>query len=85
MATKPFKGKDTRAEEMAEGRAVRAGKVSPAEYARRERKEGHKDARHTPGKLKSTGSALASGRMSPEKYAAGAKMASGGMVKGRKC
>lgn len=85
MATKPFKGKDNRAEEMAEGRAVRAGKVSPAEYARRERMEGRKDAEHSPAKLKSTGAALASGRMSPAKYAAEAKMKSGGMVKGRKC
>lgn len=80
---KPFTGKDTKAEEMAEAKAVRSGKVSPKEYVRREvaeeKKEGEKP---NPKKLAATGKALASGKMSAQAYGAKAKMANGGMVKG---
>lgn len=83
---KPFTGKDTKAEEMAEAKAVRGGKVSPAQYASREkaehRKEGEKMGR---GELLSKGKALASGKMSAKQYAekeaAEKKMANGGRVK----
>ena len=49
VKAKPFTGKDTKAEEMAEAKAVRSGKVSPKEYVRREvaeeKKEGEKSDR----------------------------------------
>lgn len=82
MATKPFKGKDDKAEELAEGRAVRAGKVSPKQYAAKEKAEGEKASKSS---LMAKGQKLSSGKMSPSQYAAEAKMKSGGMVKGRKC
>lgn len=62
----PFKGKQTKAEEMAEARAVRSGRTSPAEYARREKAEGDKAPA---SRLRATGQKLASGRMSPAQYA----------------
>ena len=78
---KPFTGKDTKAEEMAEAKAVRGGKVSAKEYVRREvaeeKKEGEKP---NPKKLAATGKALASGKMSADKYGSMAKMANGGKV-----
>lgn len=78
---KPFTGKDTKAEEMAEAKAVRSGKVTPKQYVKREmveeKKEGEKS---NPKKLASTGKALASGKMSAEKYGAMAKKANGGKV-----
>ena len=63
---KAFGGKQTPAEERKEARMVRSGKVSPAEYARREKAEG--DSKST-SSLKSTGQKLASGKMSPSQYA----------------
>jgi hypothetical protein len=74
----PFKGKDNKAEEMAEAKAVRSGKVSPAQYARAEKKEGDKKSM---GALKATGKALATGKESAAQYGARAKMKNGGMVK----
>lgn len=61
-----FKGKDTAAEEKNEARAVRSGKVSPAQYARAEKAEG------TPGSkaaLVAKGKAMKSGKLSPAQYA----------------
>jgi len=78
---KMFAGKQSKAEEMAEAKAVKSGKVSPAEYARREKAEGDMDSKK---KLEAKGKALASGKMSAEKYAAAGgmkKMANGGMAK----
>ena len=81
---KPFTGKDTRAEEEAEARAVRSGKVSPKGYAaaeaREEKMEGEKKV--PAKKLMATGKALASGKMSASQYGSMAKKANGGMVKG---
>lgn len=78
---KPFTGKDTKAEEMAEAKAVRSGKVTPKQYVKREmveeKKEGEKS---NPKKLAATGKALASGKMSAEKYGSMAKKANGGKV-----
>lgn len=48
MASNLFKGKESRKEEGAEKRAVKAGKMSPAMYAKGEAKEGGKAAK---GKL----------------------------------
>lgn len=81
---KPFSGKDTKAEEMAEARAVRSGKVSAKDYVRREtaeeKKEGEKSSR---AELIKKGKALASGKMSAEEYGSMAKMADGGYVGGK--
>lgn len=78
---KMFQGKQTRQEEMAEAKAVRSGKVSPAEYARREKAEGDKASTKS---LEARGKQLASGKMSADQYAGKAmpKMANGGMVQG---
>jgi hypothetical protein len=77
MATQkaaPFKGKQSTAEEMAEAKAVRSGKVTPKQYVRKEMAE-EKKAGEKPNKAKlaATGKALASGKMSAAKYAASAK------------
>lgn len=66
MATKAFGGKQTPAEERKEARMVRSGKVSPAEYARREKAEGDSKPASS---LKATGQKLASGKMSASQYA----------------
>lgn len=80
---KPFSGKDTAAEEMAEAKAVRSGKVSPAQYKAREMAEEKREGeKSNPKKLAATGKALASGAMSAGKYASQAKMANGGKVSG---
>lgn len=72
MAKKPmpFKGKQTKGEEMAEARAVRAGKVSPAQYARGEKKEGDKASKAA---LMKRAQAMKAGKMSPAAYAKQAK------------
>lgn len=71
MATKPFTGKNTKAEEMAEARAVRAGKVTPKQYARAEKREEAKEGEKAKpmSKLVSTGKQLAAGKMSAGQYA----------------
>lgn len=74
----PFKGKDNKAEEMAEAKAVRSGKVSPAQYAAAEKKEGDKKSMSS---LKATGKDIAAGKKSAAQYASQAKMANGGKVK----
>lgn len=70
MAVKRFTGKDTRAEEMAEAKALKSGKITKAQYVagekREERKEGEK---MSVGKIKSNANAIKSGRMSPAAYA----------------
>lgn len=76
---KPFTGKDDKAEEMAEAKQVRSGKVSPKQYAMREKAEGDKKPM---GKLVDTGKKLASGKMSAGQYGGMAKMADGGYVCG---
>lgn len=37
-----FKGKETYAEELKEAKAIKSGKITPQEYARGEKMEGHK-------------------------------------------
>lgn len=61
--TVPFGGKDTRKEELSEARAVRSGKVSPAQYAKGEAREGHGKGALEKGKK------LKDGTLSPAKYA----------------
>lgn len=67
MATKAFAGKQTPAEERKEAAMVRSGRMSPAQYARAEKKEG--DAKSI-ASLKGRGRALASGKMTAAQYAA---------------
>lgn len=59
-----FRGADTPAEEKAEARAVRSGKISPKQYVAGEKSEGEKE----PGML-ARAKALKSGKMSPAAYA----------------
>lgn len=67
MATKAFAGKDSKAEERKEARQVRSGKVTPAQYAAKEKREdGGKVNSKT---LQARGKQLASGKMSPNQYA----------------
>jgi hypothetical protein len=81
---KPFQGKQSPAEERAEARMVRSGKMSPAEYAAAEKREGDSKSKAS---LEARGRDLASGRMSESRYAGMAsgepkKMADGGLVSG---
>lgn len=76
---RPFSGKDTKSEEMAEAKAVRSGKVSPKQYVSKETAEERREGERTPRKaLAQRGKDLASGKMSAEKYGSMAKMANGG-------
>ncbi|NQW93629.1 MAG: hypothetical protein HQ446_06285 [Polaromonas sp.] len=66
----PFKGKQDKGEEMAEAKAVKAGKVSPKAYMMREMaEEKAKGKTAAPAKLMATGKALAAGKMTPQQYA----------------
>ena len=65
MATKKlFGGKETKTEEMREAKALRMGAISPKEYIRGEKSEGHKEEN-----LTKTAKAIKSGKMSPAAYA----------------
>ena len=78
---KPFTGKDTKSEEMAEAKAVRSGKVSPQQYVAREMAEEKREGeKSNPRELAKKGKDLASGKMSAAQYGAMAKMADGGCV-----
>lgn len=76
---KLFGGKETRAEEMKEAKALKSGKISPAQYAKGEASEGH--GKGAAAKAK----AIKSGALSPAKYGAehAKKMARGGGVEVR--
>lgn len=76
MAKKLFGGKETKAEEMKEAKALKSGKISKSQYVAGEKSEGHsKGAAAKADKIKS-------GKMSPAAYAAGhKKMANGGKAK----
>jgi hypothetical protein len=70
MATKPFNGKDTKAEERKEAKQVRSGKVTPAQYAAKEKAEGGaKHAKTSKSAFLARGKQLASGKMSGDQYA----------------
>lgn len=64
VATKKlFGGKETRAEEMKEAKALKSGKISKAQYVAGEKSEGH-------GKgAAKTASAIKSGKITPAQYA----------------
>lgn len=78
---KAFAGKQTAAEERAEARMVRSGKMTPAQYAAAEKREGDSKPK---SELMARGKQLAGGKMSADSYASNAmpKMANGGMVRG---
>jgi hypothetical protein len=75
---KAFSGKDTVREEKAEARLVRSGKVSPKEYAAKEKSEGDTKSKSS---LTSTGKSIASGKMSASQYGGMAMMNDGGLVR----
>lgn len=64
---KLFSGKDTKKEERAEASALKAGRISPKQYAKGEAKEGHGK-----GAIK-TAKAIKSGKLPVAKYAARGK------------
>lgn len=78
MATKMFQGKESRAEEMAEAKALKSGKISKAQYMAGEKSEGE----HSAKEIRRNADAIKSGRMSPAQYAGAEKMADGGLVRG---
>lgn len=65
-----FKGRDDFKEEVKEAKAVRAGKITPKQYAKGEKSEGEKAPAK---KLEATGKKLATGKMTAKQYAAGQK------------
>ena len=66
MAKKLFGGKETYKEELAEAKAVKSGRISPAGFARGEKSEGYKDEEKNIAKM---GKDIKSGKVSPEAYA----------------
>lgn len=87
MATKQlFGGKESYSEEMKEAKAVKSGRISPAQYARGEEAEkpmGRGKKESFKSELQE-GKAIKSGRVTPTQYASGEgkeyKMAGGGRV-----
>lgn len=78
---KAFGGKQSAAEERKEAQMVKSGKISPAEYARREASEKkEKGESHSKSQAMKTGKAIKSGKMSVGEYARGMK--DGGYVCG---
>jgi hypothetical protein len=67
--TKIFKGKETKAEEMKEAKAVKSGKISVAQYVKGEKSEGPGEGKGA----KAKGMALKSGKLSAKAYASPAK------------
>lgn len=69
---KMFGGKETKAEEMKEAKALKSGKISPKQYVAGEKSEGH-----GAGAAKKA-AAIKSGRVTPKAYAEEHAMKSGG-------
>ena len=81
---KLFGGKETYKEELGEAKAVASKKISPKEFVKGEKSEGHKGEEKGAA---STAKKLASGKMSPKAYAKmeiSEKMKKGGKAKKRK-
>ena len=68
-----FKGKESPAEEKAEARALKSGKISPKQYVAGEKREGHSAGAAAKAK------AIKSGALSPSAYAAGEGAERGGL------
>lgn len=62
---KAFAGKNSKAEEVKEAKDVRSGKVTPKQYAAKEKKEGDTKSMT---KLVAVGKSLKSGKVSPQHY-----------------
>ena len=75
-----FKGKETYSEEMKEAKALKSGKISPKQFVKGEKSEGHKDEENPALIAKE----IKSGSMSPKQYASveakEKKMAMGGRI-----
>ena len=75
-----FKGKETYSEEMKEAKALKSGKISPKQFVKGEKSEGHKDEENPSLIAKE----IKSGSMSPKQYASveakEKKMATGGRI-----
>lgn len=70
MAAKLFTGKDTRAEELAEAKALKAGRISKSQYISQEKREAKKEGEKREGAtIRKNANAIKSGRMSPSQYA----------------
>jgi hypothetical protein len=78
---KLFQGKQTKAEEMAEAKALKSGKITKEEYVKGELAEGKGDTKAAAMKK---ADALKTGKMSAQEYAAPKKMADGGMACGHR-
>lgn len=77
-----FKGKETKAEELAEAKAVKSGKISPAQFAKGEKSEGYG---HEEKGAKALGQRIKSGKVSPKQYAEMEAKEPKGMKKGGAC
>ena len=79
MATKEmkklFKGKETYAEELKEAKAIKSGKITPQEYAKGEKMEGHKKG----GRIAAKG--MHPVQKQAKRGAIDVKMCGGGMAK----
>lgn len=70
MATKKFTGKDTRAEEMAEAKALKSGRISKSQYIAAEKREDRKEGEKGKAReITKNANAIKSGKMSPAAYA----------------
>ena len=81
---KLFGGKETYTEELGEAKAVKSKKISPKQFVKGEKSEGHKGEEKG---VATTAKKLASGKMSPESYAkieAAEPMKKGGKAKKKK-
>jgi hypothetical protein len=80
MVKRLFKGKETSAEELKEAKALKSGKISPKQFVRGEKSEGHKEENSA-----SIASKIKSGKMSPAAYAKMESKEPKGMRKGGSC
>ena len=81
---KLFGGKETYKEELGEAKAVASKKISPKQFVKGEKSEGHKGEEKGAAKMAKK---IASGKMSPQSYAqmeAKEPMKKGGKAKKRK-
>lgn len=66
LLKKLFQGKDDPKEEKKEAKAVRSGRITPAQYAKGEKMEGDKAPKKT---LEKRAAAMRSGKTTPTQYA----------------
>lgn len=71
MATKKtFTGKDTKAEEMAEAKALKGGRITKAQYISSEKREAKKEGeKREVATIRKNANAIKSGKLSPSAYA----------------